>query len=103
MYIPKKEQIIKLLLKLENDIEFDHRKWIVHDDKLPSLYLWSKHVEYIREIISLFEKDNEIENLVKIYDVLKIDKFNVEASTSYYESVCVLKDYIKKTKEILSL
>lgn len=103
MYIPKKEQIIPLVIKLETDVKQAPPKWFIQDDRLPSLYLWAKHIEYISEIMALFQGKDGIKNLVKIYNELKIDDFVVEAKNKYNESKGIIEDHILECKRKLDI
>ena len=101
MSIPKKEQIIPLLLQLENDVKQDEKDWFIQDDNFPSLYLWEKQFKYLRGVMDLFEDKSENVNLLKVYDKLKIDELTIRASANYDKSKQILENYIKKSKKTL--
>ena len=103
MYIEKKEEIIKLLLRLEKTIQSQEKTWYIKDIKLPSLYLWSKQVEFIGDIIAIFEGSQNYKSLEKIYEKLEIDNLYISASADYNESKRELESYIKRVKMKLLL
>lgn len=101
MYIPKKEQIISLLIQLENDVRQGGKDWFIQDNNFPSLYLWEKQFKYLRGVMDLFADESENANLLKIYEELKIDQLAIRASANYDESKQILEEYIEKIKKTL--
>ena len=103
MCIPKREEIIPLLIQLEKDVKQDPKRWFIQDNKLPSLYLWEMQFKYLKGVMDLFEGAEENANLLKVYDELKIDDFFIKASAIYDESKRKLEKYIEDSKKVLNI
>ena len=95
MYIENKNKIIVALTKLDYAIENGADRWFIKDPKYPSLYLWSKHLEYLHEVFALYDNESDYKKLADIYDFLEIERVCIQANTDYNENKKQLEDYIR--------
>ena len=95
MYIEYKDKIIVALTKLDDAIENGAERWFIKDPKYPSLYLWSKHLEYLHEVFALYDNESDYKKLADIYDFLEIERVCIQANTDYNENKKQLEDYIR--------
>jgi hypothetical protein len=101
MWIGRKEKIIELLKKLEEDVKKESKDIPIVDYKLPSLQLWTAYQCYLHAILINFEPKTpeEYKTLEKIVTCLKLDDFYINAGEDFFENKIKLLDYINSIKE----
>lgn len=101
MLIGRKERIIELLKKLEEDTNKGINDISIIDYKLPSLQLWTAYQCYLHAVLIDFEAKTpeEYKTLEKIVTCLELDSFYINASKSFSENKIKLLNYINKAKD----
>ena len=95
MYIEYKNKIITALAKFKNAIERGKDAGFIQDPTCPSLYLWSKHLEYLHEIFVIYANEKNYKKLADAYDYLEIERISVNARKEYEVIKKELDSYIK--------
>ncbi len=109
-----KEKLISSLNHLEKAFDFfenslreeEHMQslCLICDPNFPSLFLWSQYQMYQNNIIcdSILEDKEELDELAKIYTILKLDSFYIDAKDSAEKSINRLSCYIKEVRDNLN-